>query len=95
LRDYELVVIIRPTVADDEVASTVDKTSQYITQRGGTIAEVNQWGRKKLAYPIKNFTEGSYVLTRFSIEPEATTEMEAGLELSEDILRYLLVRLSD
>ncbi len=95
MRDYELVVIIRPTVADDEVASTVDKTSQYITQRGGTIAEVNQWGRKKLAYPIKNFTEGSYVLTRFSIEPEATTEMEAGLELSEDILRYLLVRLSD
>ena len=95
MRDYELVVIIRPTVADDEVASTVDKTSQYITQRSGTIAEVNQWGRKKLAYPIKNFTEGNYVLTRFSIEPEATTEMEAGLELSEDILRYLLVRLSD
>jgi len=95
LRDYELVVIIKPSVADDEVPATVEKTSQYITERGGSVAEVNQWGRKKLAYPIKDFTEGNYVLTQFSMDPESTTELEANLELSEDILRYLLVRLSE
>lgn len=95
MRDYELVVIIKPSAADDEVAATVEKTSQYIIERGGSVAEVNQWGRKKLAYPIKDFTEGNYVLTRFSIDPQLTTEMEANLELSEDILRYLLVRLSE
>jgi len=95
LRDYELVVIIKPSVADDEVAATVEKTSQYITERGGSVAEVNQWGRKKLAYPIKDFTEGNYVLTQFSMDPQLTTELEANLELSEDILRYLLVKLSE
>ncbi len=95
MRDYELVVIIKPLVADDEVPATVEKTSQYITERGGSIAEVNQWGRKKLAYPIKDFAEGNYVLTHFSMDPELTTELEANLELSEDILRYLLVRLSE
>lgn len=95
MRDYELVVIIKPSVADDEVPATVEKTSQYITERGGSVAEVNQWGRKKLAYPIKDFTEGNYVLTQFSMDPESTTELEANLELSEDILRYLLVRLSE
>ena len=95
LRDYELVVIIKPSVADDEVPATVEKTSQYITERGGSVAEVNQWGRKKLAYPIKDFTEGNYVLTQFSMDPESTTELEANLELSEDILRYLLVRLNE
>ena len=95
MRDYELVVIIKPSVADDEVAATVEKTSQYITERGGSVAEVNQWGRKKLAYPIKDFTEGNYVLTQFSMDPQLTTELEANLELSEDILRYLLVKLSE
>ena len=95
MRDYELVVIIKPSVADDEVPATVEKTSQYITERGGSVAEVNQWGRKKLAYPIKDFTEGNYVLTQFSMDPESTTELEANLELSEDILRYLLVRLNE
>ena len=95
MRDYELVVIINPSVADDEVPATVEKTSQYITERGGSVTEVNQWGRKKLAYPIKEFTEGNYVLTQFSMDPGLTTDLEASLELSEDILRYLLVRLSE
>lgn len=95
MRDYELVVIIKPSVTEDELQAVVAKTSQYITDRGGSIAEVNQWGRKKLAYPIKEFTEGNYVRTQFSIDPQTTTELEANLELSEDVLRYLLVRLSE
>ena len=95
MRDYELVVIINPSVADDEVVATVEKTSQYITERGGAVTEVNQWGRKKLAYPIREFTEGHYVLTQFSMDPGLTTDLEASLELSEDILRYLLVKLSE
>jgi small subunit ribosomal protein S6 len=66
LRDYELTVVISPSVADDEVTATLEKkVSQLITERGGSITEVKPWGRKKLAYPIKNYTEGNYVLTLF------------------------------
>jgi small subunit ribosomal protein S6 len=88
-------MIINPSVADEDVSATVEKTNQFITERGGSIGEVNQWGRKKLAYPIKESTEGNYVLTKLNMDPKLTTELEASLELSDEILRYLLVRLSD
>ncbi|MCJ7807319.1 MAG: 30S ribosomal protein S6 [Dehalococcoidia bacterium] len=96
MRDYELTVVISPSVADDEVTATLEKkVSQFITERGGSITEVKPWGRKKLAYPIKNHNEGNYVLTIFKMDPKLTAELESSLELSEEILRHLLVRLSD
>ncbi len=95
MRDYELVVIISPEVTDEEFPVTLEKMNQFITDRGGSITEVNQWGRRKLAYPIENFMEGNYVLTQFKMEPKQTAELEASLKLTEEILRHLLVRLSD
>lgn len=95
MRDYELVVIISPSVADDEIDTTIDKINQFISERGGSTTEVNQWGKRKLAYPIKDHKEGYYVLTQLNMDPKLTAELEASLELSEDILRHLLVRLSD
>jgi len=95
LRDYELVVVISPSVTDDEVSATMEKISQFISERSGSTTEVNQWGRRKLAYPIKDFTEGNYVLTQFKMDPQLTAELEASLELWDEVLRHLLVRLSD
>jgi small subunit ribosomal protein S6 len=95
VRDYELVVIISPEVVDEEIPAAIDKISQFIIERGGAITEVNQWGRRKLAYPIRDFMEGNYVLTQFKMEPGLTAELEASLGISEEILRHLLVRLSD
>lgn len=95
LRDYELVAIISPEIADEDVPAALDRMGQFITDRGGTITEVNQWGRRKLAYPIQQFLEGNYVLTQFKIEPKMTAELEASLRLAEEILRHLLVRLGD
>ena len=57
LRDYELIVIISPEVADEEITATLDRISRFIVERGGSITEVSQWGRRKLAYPIKNYME--------------------------------------
>lgn len=95
MRNYELVMILSPSVAEENVPATIDKTSQFITERGGSIIETNQWGRKKLSYPIKNFMEGNYVLTKLSMGPKLAAELEASLGISEDILRHLLVRLDD
>jgi small subunit ribosomal protein S6 len=95
LRDYELTVIISPDVADEEIPATIEKVGRFITDRGGSITEVNQWGRRKLAYPIRNHREGNYVLTQFKMEPRSTADLEASLGLSEEVLRHLLVRLSD
>lgn len=95
MRDYELVVIISPEVAEEEIPATIEKIHRFIVERDGSITEVNQWGRRKLAYPIKHFVEGNYVLTQFKMEPRLTAELEKNLEISEEILRHLLVRLED
>lgn len=95
MRDYELVVIISPDVAEEDIPSTVDKVSDFITSRGGAMTEVDRWGKRRLAYPIRRFREGNYVVSRFSIEPGMTDQLEANLQMSENILRHLLVRLGD
>ena len=95
MRNYELVMIISPSVADENISAIIDKTSQFITERGGSVAEVNQWGRKKLAYPIKRCMEGNYVLTPFKMDPNSAIDLQKNLRSSERILRCLLVKLGD
>ena len=93
LRDYELVVIISPEVAEEALDGIVDNISRLITQDGGTVEEVDRWGKRKLAYPIQHFLEGNYVLFRCKMKATSGKGLEANLEISEEVLRHLLVRL--
>ena len=95
MRDYELIVIVSPDVPEEELPTHLDKISEFITNKGGSVTEVERWGKRKLAYPINHFREGNYVLTRFKLEPGTTAELEANLRISEKILRHLLVRLGE
>lgn len=92
LRDYELTVILSPQVADENAMAYMDKISQWVTEKGGNIVQIEPQGKRKLAYPVKKFMEGNYFLARFQAEPKSTADLEANLRMSEDILRYLLVR---
>ena len=93
LRDYEMILIISPEVVDEKFDATIDNVSQLITEKGGIIAEVERWGKRKLAYPIKHFMEGDYVLTRFKLKPALSKELEANLQISEEVLRHLLIKI--
>ncbi len=93
LRDYELVLVISPEVAEEKFEATIDNLSRFITDRGGTISGIEKWGKKRLAYPIRHFVEGSYVLTRFKFRPALGRELEASLRISEEVLRHLLIKL--
>lgn len=95
LRDYELILVFSPEVGEEALNAAVNKVTQFITDKGGTLSTAEQWGKRRLAYPIKRFMEGSYVLTRFRLEPTATKELEANLRISEEIIRHLLVKLSE
>ena len=90
LRDYELVVIINPEVADEGIETLVSRISKYVTDNGGTVASVDKWGKKRLAYPLKRFKEGFYFLARFKIQPNFIKELEASLRISEEVLRHLV-----
>lgn len=92
MRDYELVTIISPEEGDDKVTDILNRIGKFINDRGGTVDEVNRWGKRKLAYPIKKFLEGNYILTRFKLEPNLIKELEAEISASEEILRHLVVK---
>jgi small subunit ribosomal protein S6 len=95
MSNYELVLIVSPEVVDEEMPEFITKLSELVNKVGGSVDEVNQWGRRKLAYPIKRSTEGNYLLTKVKMKPALTKELEANLRLSGKILRHLLIRSGD
>ncbi len=90
-QEYELVYILTPEISDEALETRVNNITQFITSKDGTIIGVDKWGKKKLAYPIKHFLEGNYVLTKFKMNPSQCKELEANLRISEDVVRHLLI----
>ncbi len=93
LRNYELVLIVSPQLSDEAYDATIDKYSRFITGKGGSVEDTQRWGKRKLAYPIKHFGEGNYVLLKFRMKPAYSRELEASLRISEEIVRHLLVNM--
>jgi small subunit ribosomal protein S6 len=91
LREYELMYIVRPTVAEDALPASMERVDSIITGLGGEIAENNPWGKRRLAYPIEKFEEGYYVVSKIRMEPEQTRELESQLAISEEVIRHMLV----
>ena len=92
MKPYELAFIIKPNIDEEGVTAIVDKVSGYIGRGQGEVAAMNIWGRRRLAYPIKNHREGTYVLCEANLPPLAVQEIEREFRLSEDILRFLVFK---
>ncbi len=89
---YELVTILSPQIGEDDVPAAVDRINSYIANRGGEVSNVDRWGRRRLAYPIKRFTEGTYVVTELTLPTTGVAELDANLRISEEVIRHLIVR---
>ena len=92
MTDYELVTVISPEVEGERLPEIIEQVGKFITDEGGMVESTEQWGIRKLAYPIKKFMEANYVLTRFKLEPDLTKKLGAELRASEEILRHLIVK---
>lgn len=92
MRRYELMLVIRPDVPDDRSQAVIDRTTRQITSAGGQIIKVAPWGRRRLAYPIDRFREGSYHIVLFQAPADSLAELEHGLLINEEVLRHLLTR---
>jgi small subunit ribosomal protein S6 len=92
MRDYELAFIIKPSVEAEDVTGVVDKVNKFVGAVNGEVTSVDVWGRRDLAYPIDNYREGTYVLLQIKMTPTSIVELERNLKLSEDVIRYLLVK---
>ncbi len=92
MHEYELIVVMNPEIPEEDVPAAIERVTGAITARGGEVAEVLPWGRRKLAYPINRHSEGNYVLTNMRMDPLRAHELESGFAISDDILRHLLIR---
>ena len=91
-RDYELGFILSPEVSEEETRSILDRLGQIVAQYGGQVVKVNQWGRRRLAYPIERHRDGYYVFIDMILTPETVVELERTLKVSEIVLRYMLTK---
>jgi small subunit ribosomal protein S6 len=92
IREYEVVMILSPEATEEEIAAAIERVDGLITGGGGTVGEHNNWGLKRLAFPVQNFREGNYVLVKFSMDSSAVTELNRNLKASEDIIRFLVTK---
>ena len=92
MRRYELMLVLRPDVADDRAQAVIDRTTRQIVASGGSIVKVAPWGRRRLAYQIDRYREGSYHIILFEAPGEALVEMERTLLITEEVLRHLVTR---
>jgi small subunit ribosomal protein S6 len=92
LHEYELVVVMSPDIPEEDVPAAIERVSVAVTSRGGEVAEVSPWGRRKLAYPISRHNEGNYVVSQIRLDPARAHELESGFKITEEILRHLLIR---
>ena len=90
--NYELVYIVSPNINEDALPEVIGKVADLVKKTGGNVTEVNQWGRKKLTYPIKKFYEGNYIFAKLDIESTVVKKIDASLKMNEDILRYLITK---
>jgi small subunit ribosomal protein S6 len=92
MRRYELMLVLRPDVADDKAQSVIDRTTRQIVAGDGQIVKVAPWGRRRLAYPIERYREGSYHIVLFEAPAGVIAEIERGLLITEEVLRHLVTR---
>jgi small subunit ribosomal protein S6 len=90
MRSYEIMLAINPQLEDEELDSLLNKIKKLITDAKGEITKTNKWGKKRLAYEIKDFTEAIYVVLNFNADVKIIPEFERVVKLEEKVIRYLL-----
>lgn len=92
LRNYETMYIVKPTLDDEAVETVTKKFDDQIAGVGGEVEKTEKRGRKRLAYEVKDFKDGFYVLTDFKADPSQIKELERLIKLNEDVIRHVIIR---
>jgi len=92
VRSYELIFIVHPELEGDDLTAVTQRVTDLIERNGGKVTQVEPWGARRLAYPIRKQWEGQYVLIRLELESRGMSGLERDLRLVEPILRHLIVR---
>ena len=92
MNKYELAVVVSARIEDEERAAVVDRCKALVERFGGVITEVDDWGKKRLAYEVRKMKEAFYYFIRFDAESTAPIEIESRIRIMDNVIRYLIVR---
>ncbi len=92
MNKYELALVVNAKIEDDVRNATVEKAKDYIARFGGNVTEVEDWGKKRLAYEVQKMREGFYYFIQFDAEPAVPAQLEQNVRIMDNVLRFLCVR---
>ena len=92
MNKYELALVVNAKIEDDARTATVEKAKEYIARFGGTVTEVEDWGKKRLAYEVQKMREGFYYFIQFDADADVPAQIEQRVRIMDNVLRFLCVR---
>ena len=92
MNKYELAVVVNAKIEDDARAAVIEKVQSYITRFGGQVSDVDEWGKKRLAYEIQKMREGFYYFIQFDSDANCPAEIEQRVRIMESVIRFLCIR---
>ncbi len=92
MNKYELALVVNAKIEEDARAATVDRAKEYIAKFGGTVTEVEEWGKKRLAYEIQHMKEGYYYFIKFDGDTTVPGNLEQSVRIMDNVIRFLCVR---
>ena len=92
MNKYELALVVNAKIEDDARTATVEKAKEYVARYGGVVTDVEDAGKKRLAYSIQNMDEANYYFIQFDAEPGVPEKVEENVRIMENVLRFLVVR---
>ena len=92
MNKYELTLVVNAKIEDDERAQVIEKVKDLVTRFGGNVTDVDEWGKRRLAYEVQHMKEAFYYFIQFDAEPAAPAEIEDNIRIMENIVRFLCVR---
>jgi small subunit ribosomal protein S6 len=92
LRKYEVIFILRPDLDEEKNTEVIEKFKTLIESHGGEILKLDKWGKRKLAYEVKKFREGLYVLIQMKAESKVATELDRVFKITDEVLRHMIIR---
>jgi small subunit ribosomal protein S6 len=94
-RNYEMMYILRPDLAEEQVNQTIEKYRTFLSDQGAENITIQNRGKRRLAYPIKNFLDGVYIQMNYKADGQQVAPIERSMRLSEEVIRYLTLTLPD
>ena len=94
MRNYELMTIHRPELADDDYRTLVTETEEFLRSRGSSVLETDLWGKRRFAYEIRHLNEGYYSVLKFSAEPDVVDDLDRVLSLADLVIRHKIFHLT-